>query len=336
MSTTDEFSCFFVDRDENERIRHRIRPLTLAELPAGEVTIRVAWSSLNYKDYLASQGHPGVAGQLPHIPGIDAAGIVAESDVDDIAADQPVVVTGYELGAPAWGGWSEFIRVPAEWVVPLPLGMSLRQSMVLGTAGFTAAQSVRELQTNSITPDSGPIVVTGASGGVGCWTVRLLAHLGYEVHAVSGKKEIADDLLALGAAKVHGREAVQDNPERPMLKAKWAGAVDTVGGSVLDAILKSTHIDGCVSACGLVAGDKLNLTVYPFILRGVKLAGVTSSSCPREPREWIWQQLSGDWQTALTDRFVQETTLSALPDKINAIGDGKIVGRTVVNINGAK
>ena len=333
MVSVDNFSCFQVFRSPDGALGHRICTMGLNDLPAGDVVIRVDWSSLNFKDALASQGHRGVAGELPHVPGIDAAGIVERSSDDRFEPGSAVLVTGYELGAPAWGGWSEYIRVPADWIVPLPSALTARSAMVIGTAGFTAAQCVRELQTAGVEPASGPVVVTGATGGVGCWSVRLLAHLGYEVHAISGKASMREPLLSLGAAAVHDRAALTDNPDRPLLKAAWAGGVDTVGGSLLDALLKSTRVDGCVAACGLVAGDKLNLTVYPFILRGVKLAGVTSSSCPRPARELIWQKLSGEWKCELPEAWVAEVTLGELEEAIGRISDGKVAGRIVVRIS---
>lgn len=328
--TSQDFSCFQVSRDENGQLRHTIETLRLDDLPAGDVVIQVQWSSLNYKDALATQAHPGVVGELPHVPGIDAAGTVETSSDPRYQPGDRVLVTGYELGAPAWGGWSEYIRVPAEWVVALPNGLTPREAMVLGTAGFTAAQCVRELQLNGVA--EGAVVVTGATGGVGCCAVRLLSTLGYEVHAVSGKSSMRQSLLELGASDVHPRALLEDNPERPLLKARWAGGVDTVGGTILDALLKSTNIGGCVSACGLVAGDKLNLTVYPFILRGVKLAGVTSASCPRAIREQVWKKLSTDWRIALPDDFVSEVELRHLAGAVQKIAAGENVGRTIIKV----
>lgn len=328
-----EFRCFQVSRTADDQLRHTIEPITLDNLPPGDVVIRVEWSSLNFKDALAAHGHKGVAGKLPHVPGIDAAGSVVASEDPRYATGDSVLVTGYELGAPAWGGWSEYIRVPADWVVPLPSNMTTRDSMAIGTAGFTAAQCVREIQLRGVVPKSGPVLVTGATGGVGSWSVRLLSTLGYEVHAVSGKTEMTDRLKELGAHEVHGRDVLEDNPKRPLLSARWAGGVDTVGGSPLVAFLKSTKINGCVSACGLVAGDQLPTTVYPFILRGVSLAGVTSAGCPREAREWIWQKLNADWKIALPDSWVEEISMQELPAAIARIQDGKIAGRVIIKIS---
>ena len=327
----EKFSCFQVTKPDQEP-QHAIEMLTVDQLPPGDVVIRVHWSSLNYKDALAATAHPGVAGELPHVPGIDAAGIVESSADARYQPGDKVLVTGYELGAPRWGGWSEYIRVPAAWVVPLPSSLGLKESMVLGTAGFTAAQCVRELEISAIAPGSGPILVTGASGGVGTWAVRLLSSLGYEVHAVSGKASQVDQLKSLGAQAVHGRAVLDDNPKRPLLPATWAGGVDTVGGKMLVALLKSTKVNGCISACGLVAGHQLDMTVYPFILRGVKLAGVTSSLCPRPLREEIWRRLSGPWRVDLPDELIEEVTMQELSAAVQRILRGEIAGRVIVRI----
>ena len=200
--TSQEFRHFLVDRDDQGQLRHEIAKTTLADQPEGEVVVRVRWSSLNYKDALAAKGHPGVAGDLPHVPGIDAAGTVEESNDPRFSIGDEVLVTGYELGAPRWGGWSEFIRVPAEWLVPIPESLSMREVMVVGTAGFTAAQCLRSIQAAHVAPEDGPLMVTGATGGVGSFGVRLLSHAGYEVHAVSGKPEAEAMLRSLGATSV--------------------------------------------------------------------------------------------------------------------------------------
>lgn len=327
-----EFRHFLVERASDGQIRHGVKNTTLAAQPAGDVVIRVAWSSLNYKDALATRGHPGVAGELPHVPGIDAAGTVIASADPRYDEGNSVLVTGYELGAPRWGGWSEVIRVPADWVVPLPDTLSARDAMVIGTAGFTAAQCLRALQLAQTSPDDGPVIVTGATGGVGSFAVQLLSHAGYEVHAITGKRDAAEKLRALGATAIHGREELADNSKRPLLSAKWAGGIDTVGGNVLVALLKSTKIGGCVSACGLVAGDQLPMTVYPFILRGITLAGVTSSSCPRSTRDWVWRKLAGDWNVDYPASLVQEVKLEDLPQAVEQIESGKVFGRIVVDL----
>ncbi len=296
----------------------------------GRVTIEVAYSSLNYKDALAYQAHRGVVKQLPHIPGIDAAGTVVDSDSADYSVGDQVIVTGSDLGQGSWGGWSELIRVPDEWIVALPEKLTLRQAMIYGTAGFTAAQSVMALQRNEVTPASGEIVVTGASGGVGSMAVRILAHLGYDVVAVTGKPEQHASLLACGARRVLDRNAVADDSNRPLLSATWAGAIDTVGGPVLQSLLRSIKYGGCVTACGLVAGAELSLTVYPFLLRGITLCGIASADCPMAKRKEIWQLLAGPWKPANLEAMVAEVGLEQLPEQVERILAGQIAGRVLV------
>ena len=304
------------------------RPLD--DLPPGDVLVRVHYSSLNYKDALAAQAHPGVARKLPHVPGIDAAGVVAESTSPQFQSNQQVVITGYELGAGQWGGWAEYVRLPAGWVVPLPAGLSLKESMILGTAGFTAAQCVKVIQSNGVTPADGEIVVTGATGGVGCLAVKLLAKLGYTVVAVTGKPEQHGQLQAWGASRIIGREEVVKDHSKPLLGGRWAGAVDTVGGDTLATIIRETRNYGVVAACGLVGGTNLPLTVHPFILRGVTLAGIGSGALPYEQRVGIWEKLAGAWLLDDLESLATTIGLGQLEEYIQRILAGQIVGRTVV------
>lgn len=326
-------TCYVVRQDATGKgVTAAIESLPLADLPAGEVTIRVQCSSANYKDALAATGHRGVVKTLPHVPGIDAAGIVVDSASDKIKAGESVLVTGYDLGAARWGGWSQFIRVPADWVVPLPPGLTLRDTMILGTAGFTAAQCVLSLLDHGVTPARGPVVVTGATGGVGCLAVMLLAKLGYQVTAVSGKPDQHDWLRSLGAHDIQPREAVTDASDRPLIGSKWAGAVDTVGGCTLATLIRSLQYRGCVAACGLVGGDQLPLTVYPFLLRGVTLDGIDSAQCPYADRLAIWKRLAGDWKLDGLDRLTREAPLTDIPRVVQQLLKGEIVGRTLVVI----
>jgi acrylyl-CoA reductase (NADPH) len=324
------FPVFVARKDADGRVTARVEQLTVDELPAGEVLIRVAYSSLNYKDALASQGHPGVGRTLPHVPGIDCAGTVEESTSPDYRPGDRVIITGYDLGSGHWGGYSEFVRVPAEWIVPLPSGLTLRETMIYGTAGFTAAQCVSAITARGIEPGRGPVVVTGSTGGVGSIAVAILAKLGYEVEAVTGKLEHHDWLRKLGARTILNRDDVADDSDRPLLRSRWAAAVDTVGGKPLATILRSTQHRGCVAACGLVAGTEIPTTVYPFILRGVTLAGIDSANCPRPERLEMWEKLSGPWHVPQLDSIAEEITLDGLPDRIQKILAGQIVGRTVV------
>jgi acrylyl-CoA reductase (NADPH) len=317
-------------RKEGERVSAAVEQIARDELPAGEVTIEVAYSSLNYKDALASQGHPGVVRAFPHVPGIDCAGTVVESASLEYRPGDQVLVTGYELGAGHWGGFAAFVRVPAEWIVPLPAGLTTREAMIYGTAGFTAAQCVTAIVERGIGPERGEVVVTGATGGVGCLAIAILAKLGYRVAAVSGKKDRHDWLREIGVAKVLSREDASDVTDRPLLTPRWAAAVDTVGGVPLATIVRSLAYRGCVAACGLVAGTELPLSIYPFILRGVTLAGIDSAKCPRPQREEVWRKLSGPWRIENLDRVADEVTLDELPGKIAEILAGRAVGRTLV------
>lgn len=327
------FRCYFVERDTQGQVHGQITQRPLAELPEGEVLVRVAYSSLNYKDALAATGHPGVARVFPHIPGIDAAGWVVESDSPDFVETQPVLVTGSDLGVNRWGGFAEYIRVPRDWVLPLPAGLSLRESMALGTAGFTAALCVLALQRHDIVPEQGEIAVTGASGGVGCIAVALLAKLGYRVVAITGKPEAHELLRKLGATEVVGREAVEDPAGKALVSARWAGAVDTVGGGPLAVLLAATRPSGCIAACGMVAGGKLETTVYPFILRGVTLVGVDAVSCPRQRREHVWAWLAGAGKPDHLDEIGQVIELDELPAKLDAILAGGALGRSVIRLS---
>ena len=324
--------CFLVEKTPAGAIQRSVVERPLQNLPGGHVLIRVKYSSLNYKDALAAEGHPGVVRKLPHVPGIDAAGVVSQSNDSRFKAGDSVLVTGYELGAGQWGGWSEYISVPADWVVPLPASLSLKETMSLGTAGFTAAQCVHAIVLNGVTPDSGEIVVTGSTGGVGCIAVKLLAKLGYTVVAVTGKPDLEKRLKDWGAGRVIGRsEAASDSP-KPLLSARWAGAVDTVGGNTLTTILRETHNYGVVAACGLVGGVDLPLTVHPFILRGITLAGIGSAALPYDRRLEIWQKLAGDWKLDGLESLTTTIGLSQLEDFIKTILRGEIVGRTVVEL----
>ncbi|MDX1947025.1 MAG: oxidoreductase [Pirellulaceae bacterium] len=326
------FACFLVEKDAAGQVRRGLAQRTPTELPPGEVLVRVHYSSLNYKDALAAGAHPGVVRNLPHVPGIDAAGTVAESSSPKFQPGDPVVITGYELGAGQWGGWSEFVRVPADWIVPLTAGLSLKETMILGTAGFTAAQCVHAIELNGVKPTDGEIVVTGATGGVGCLAVRILAKLGYTVVAVTGKRELEPKLKEWGAARVIDRSEVLNESTRPMLTGRWAGAVDTVGGATLTTILRETKNYGVVSACGLVGGTDLPLTVHPFILRGITLAGIGSSALPYDRRLEIWRKLSGPWRIDGLESLATTIGLPQLEEYVQRILQGQIVGRTVVKL----
>lgn len=332
MSLPEQFRCCLVEKSSTAGISHQIVLRKTAELPEGDVTVRVAWSSLNYKDALAATGNPGITRQFPHIPGIDAAGVVAESTSPEFPVGTEVIATGHELGVERWGGWAEFIRVPAAWLVQRPAGLTLEETMTIGTAGFTAAQCVQALIHAGVTSDRGPIVVTGATGGVGSMAVQLLAQLGYAVTAVSGKPDQVEWLQQLGARAVIDRETFLDVPNRPLLSATWAGAVDTVGGTMLATLLRSIHHRGCVAACGVVGGADLSLTVFPFILRGITLSGIDSAWCPDDLRAKIWNRLATDWKPVHLADSHTAIDLEQVGLAVERILQGQIVGRTLIRI----
>jgi putative YhdH/YhfP family quinone oxidoreductase len=313
----------------------RIEDRSLADLSQGDVLIRVHYSSLNYKDALSASGHRGVTRTYPHTPGIDAAGVVEESSDDQFQPGDRVLVTGYDLGMNTSGGFGQYVRVPAEWVVEVPGDLSLRESMIYGTAGVTAGLSVLKLQAHGVSPDQGEILVTGATGGVGSLAVGILASDGYPVVAATGKLEAAQFLLDLGAREVIHRDEVRDASGRPLLRGRWAGAVDTVGGEYLATALKSTRIDGAVTCCGLVASPELPITVYPFILRGVSLLGIDSQNCPMAMRLRLWQKLAGEWKLANLNDLASECSLDGLEVEIERILQGKQRGRVVVDLTGS-
>jgi acrylyl-CoA reductase (NADPH) len=326
------FQAMVVHETAEGQFVRRIEDRSLADLPPGEVLIRVHYSSLNYKDALSASGHKGVTRAYPHTPGIDAAGVVEESVDGRFRPGDRVLVTGYDLGMKTPGGFGQYVRVPAEWVVELPGSLSLRESMIYGTAGVTAGLSVLKLQAHGVTPDQGEILVTGATGGVGSLAVGILAGDGYPVVAATGKLEAAQFLLDLGAREVVHRDEVCDVSGRPLLRGRWAGAVDTVGGEYLATALKSTRIDGAVTCCGLVASPDLPTTVYPFILRGVSLLGVDSQNCPMATRLRLWRKLAGEWKLANLDDLATECSLEGLEVEIERILEGKQRGRVVVDL----
>lgn len=324
---------YVVRKDDQNRVSANLETLSLADLPPGDVVVQVDYSSINYKDALAATGHPGVAPNLPHVPGIDAVGQVIESSSDAFPVGAQVLINGHDFGSTAWGAWSEVCRVPADWAILQPQGLSPEETIILGTAGFTAAQCVAALESRGIQPADGPIVVTGATGGVGCFSIAILAKLGFEVTAVTGKQDQAAWLKSLGAAEVVGREVLQDESDRPMLSRKWAGGVDAVGGVALTTMLRQLKYGGAVAACGLAASPDLSMTVYPFILRGVALLGIDSAWVTAETRTEIWQRLASDYRIDHLERFAHYIGLANVADVVQNMLNGQITGRTVVRIN---
>jgi putative YhdH/YhfP family quinone oxidoreductase len=306
----------------------------LADLPANDTLIRVHYSSLNYKDALSATGNRGVTRRYPHTPGIDAAGEVVESESADFKPGDEVIVTGYDLGMNTPGGFGQYVRVPSAWVVQKPEGLTLRESMVLGTAGLTAALSVYQLQRHAVAPEQGDVLVTGASGGVGCLAVVILSQLGYRVVAATGKADVSDWLKQLGAQEILSRDDVRDASGKALLKERWAGVVDTVGGDILATAIKATKRGGCVACCGNAASPELHITVYPFILRGVTLQGVDSAETPMPLRLQMWHNLANAWKPSpeAFEAIAQIVTLDDLSPMIDAILHGRIRGRVVVDV----
>ena len=326
------FRALVVSRTGEKTYSREVTERTISDLPEGEVLVRVRYSSLNFKDGLSCIGNPGVTRNYPHTPGVDASGEVVESSDSRFKVGDSVIVTGYDLGMNTSGGFGQYIRVPADWVVPLPQELSFKDAMIYGTAGYTAALSVHALQKYGVTPEQGEIAVTGSTGGVGSVAVALLAHLGYNVVASTGKKDETEFLQDLGAAEIIGREDVNDESKKPLLRERWAGAVDTVGGTTLASLLKATKRGGAVAATGLVASSDLPTTVFPFILRGVSLLGIDSGFTPTNLRREIWSKLAGVWKFPQLEQLTIDCTLETLDPEIDKILAGGQRGRVVVDL----
>ncbi len=308
-----------------------VKQVSPDNLPEGNVTIDVEWSGINYKDALAITGKGKIIRQFPMVPGIDFAGTVRESQDARFIAGQSVILTGWGVGETHWGGLAEQARVNANWLVPLPQGLSSRQSMIIGTAGFTAMLCVMALEEGGITPESGEILVTGASGGVGSTAVSLLSTLGYQVVAVTGRASNHDYLLSLGANSVISREAFND-ASRPLEKQRWAGAVDTVGSSLLAKVLSQMNYGSTVAACGLAGGFDLPTSVMPFILRNVRLQGIDSVSTPLDRRQMAWQRLTKLLPDHFYQQAVTEIPLDHAAHVATELMENRVTGRTLVKI----
>lgn len=315
-------------------IEHRFGEIDTAGLPAGDVLVRVQWSSLNYKDGLAMTGAPGVVRAFPMVPGIDLAGVVEESTVPSIALGSSVVVTGCGLSEKHWGGYAELARLPAEFVVPLPEPLTARQAMAIGTAGFTAMQCVDALERHGCRPGGRDVVVTGAAGGVGSIAVALLAARGFRVVASTGRLEEAEYLRGLGAADVMDRGELSAPATRPMESERWGGAVDTVGGDTLAGLIRTLGHGCAVAACGLAGGASLKTTVLPFILRGVSLLGINSVEVANAERRRIWSLLADVLNRDLLDSLTSEIGLEELPEAAKRVLSGQVRGRVVVRVGG--
>jgi len=320
------------DGADGGKVTAAIETLDNSDLPDGDVTVAVRYSTLNYKDGMVLGGIGRLVRTYPHVPGIDFAGIVETSDSPKFAPGDRVVLTGWRVGEAHWGGYAERARVKSDWLVKLPDGLSEFQAMTLGTAGFTAMLAVMALEGAGLAPDRGEVLVTGANGGVGGVALALLARLGYKVAASTGRPEAADHLRALGAGTIIDRAELAAAPERPLLKERWAGTVDAVGGTTLTNILAQTAYGGAVAACGLAGGTKLDTTVIPFLLRGVKLLGIDSVMCPSERREAAWSRLANEMPADALERLSHTVPLTALADLGPKILKGQTEGRVVVDV----
>lgn len=331
-SAADNFKALLLTQNDEGKTQAEITQLSEADLPEGEVLVAVDYSSLNYKDGLAVTGKGKIVRTWPMVPGIDLAGKVMSSSSDAYQAGDDVVLTGWGVGEKYWGGYSQRQRLRSDWLVHLPQGMTARDAMAIGTAGFTAMLCVMTLEEAGVTPDSGTVLVTGASGGVGSVAVAILANLGYTVAAVSGREETEDYLRGLGATEFVSREEMSQ-PPRPLEAQRWAGAVDTVGSTLLARVLAETHYNGCVAACGLAGGADLPSTVMPFILRNVSLRGVDSVTCPTARRQQAWQRLVTDLPKGALGEIGQTVSLEQVPEFAEKIIAGQVTGRTIIDLN---
>ncbi|MEZ7498101.1 YhdH/YhfP family quinone oxidoreductase [Flavobacterium sp. Arc3] len=331
METKSTYKAFRVEENEGNYIS-TIKEMPFTSLAQGEVLIRVHYSSLNYKDALSASGNKGVTRNYPHTPGIDAVGTIVSSESNKFHVKDNVIVTSYDLGMNTDGGFAEYIKVPEDWAVKLPENLSMKEAMIIGTAGLTAGISVLRLSEN-VKPEDGPIVVSGATGGVGSLSIAILKKLGYKTAAITGKETERDYLIKIGADEVIMRQDFEETEKKPLLKPAFAGAIDTVGGVILENIIKSISPMGVVTCCGNVASPKLDLTVFPFILRGISLIGIDSQNYPMTYREKVWSKLSNEWKIDSLTETCTEITLNELQEKIDLMLKGKLKGRTVVKLD---
>lgn len=326
------FRTYVVTEKSDKTFSREIAEKSINELPVGDVIVNVQYSSLNYKDALSASGNRGVTRNYPHTPGIDAAGVVEESSDSRFSKGDEVIITGYDLGMNTSGGYADYIRIPGDWIVKRPEKLSLRESMIYGTAGFTAALSVRKMIDAGVKKDAGLILVTGATGGVGSIAVSLLVKTGYRVAAVNGLVDGSEYLLGLGAEKVVEIAEIDDTSGRLMGRETYAGVVDTVGGNILSTAVKATCYGGVVTCCGNAMSHALDLNVYPFILRGVSLLGVDSVNCPSDYRVKVWEKLSHEWKLENLEKITEEISLEDLDERIAMILKGEQMGRAIVKI----
>jgi putative YhdH/YhfP family quinone oxidoreductase len=331
MSAT--FRAFIVNKNE-AGFSAAHGTLSSEDLTAGEVLVKVAYSGINYKDGLASIPDGKIVRSYPFVPGIDLAGIVAESSDPRFQAGDEVIATGYDLGVSHFGGFSEYARVKADWLLPRPAGLTLQEAMALGTAGFTSALAIHQLEKNGLTPGHGPVLVTGATGGTGSLAINMLRRLGYTVAASTGKESAYGYLHELGASEIIARSVTSAESARPLEKETWAGSIDSVGGSTLAYLIRTTKYRGSIASFGMTGGGNVSTTVFPFILRGVNLLGIDSAFCPMELRRDIWQRLASDLKPEkLLSHIAHEISFDELPEGLKRVLQGEARGHMLVKIS---
>ncbi|GMU86803.1 MAG: alcohol dehydrogenase [Ignavibacteriales bacterium] len=325
-----KYQALVAHERENGVFEQVLTGLSTENLPPGEILIKVEYSSLNYKDALSATGNKGVTRKYPFTPGIDAAGYVAESHSSRFKEGDQVLVTGYDLGMNTPGGFGQYIRVPAAWVVALPLGLSMKHAMIQGTAGYTTALALHRMLINGMSADQGAVLVTGATGGVGSLAILLLDHLGFEVIAATLKEEKHDYLRSIGASEIISSAELKDTSDRGLLSGRWAHAIDTVGGDILSTVVRSTKPFGNVSVLGLANSAMLTMPVFPLIIRGVNMLGVNSAETPYDLRLQLWKNLATIWKPEIPEALLTEVSLDGLKEYIEKILKGKITGRVIV------
>ncbi|MEG9303737.1 oxidoreductase [Psychrobacter celer] len=328
------FKALVVEETSEGKFAKNIQERHVSDLPDNDLLIEVHYSSLNYKDAMSASGNKSITKNYPHTPGIDAAGVVVSDKSGTFSEGQEVVVFGYDLGMNTAGGLGQMIAIPADWALPCPEALSLKEAMIYGTGGLTAALSIQKLEKMGAKPSDGPVAVSGATGGVGTISIAILSQLGYESIAFSGKPEQSEHLKELGATEVRHRDTINEVGNRPVGRPLWANAIDTVGGDYLANLLKQTKPSGAVTTCGLAASASFSMTVLPFITRAVSLLGIDSVFIPLEDKKAIWQRVATDMKLPNLEQYAEEITLEQTPEYLERFIDGKAVGRYVVNVKG--
>ena len=334
MSNNKTFKALVVEETSDGNFEKSIQQRNLSDLPDNDLLVEVHYSSLNYKDAMSASGNKSITKNYPHTPGIDAAGVVVSDKSGTFSEGQEVVVFGYDLGMDTAGGLGQMIAIPADWALPCPEALSLKEAMIYGTGGLTAALSIQKMEKMGAKPSDGPVAVSGATGGVGTISIAILSQLGYESIAFSGKPEQSEHLKELGATEVRHRDTINEVGNRPVGRPLWANAIDTVGGDYLANLLKQTKPGGAVTTCGLAASASFSMTVLPFITRAVSLLGIDSVFIPLEDKKAIWQRVATDMKLPNLEQYAEEITLEQTPEYLDRFIDGKAVGRYVVNVRG--